>query len=282
VVAFLRNVPSHIFCFTVDVEESFPGGALAAKFFVDIFARYNIRGTFFATAEAIDKYPDLILRIIDEGHEIASHGYSHYHSSDKRPRGSGILDHLSHDELRLEVQRSAESGEKLGIRFKGYRAPSFGINEAALNVLSYFFEYDSSFVTNSLNHRRCFSQITKMAEEGKLRVFPVSRTPVLKIPMGGPYLLGLSNKAFLKNLFRLLPVEEPVIYYAHSFESMPLTRAGQRISPIKWFWYENRCGRNINEYYASFIETLLSLEFGFVRMDELLTLPCFSRCFGSP
>ena len=260
----------HLFCFTVDVEDSFPGGALAAKFFVDIFKRYKVKGTFFVTAEVINKHPEFVLQIIKEGHEIASHGYSHYRSSDKRPKGSGILDHLSGDDLVKEVQRSAESGDKIGIELKGYRAPSLRINAEGLKCLSAYFEYDSSFVKNSSNFRRCFKQQNQTILDTPIYEFPISKTSLIKVPFGGPYLLRFNLPFILKLLIHLLPHDRPVVYYAHSFEGIPLSRAGQKISFIKWLWYEMQCGKNIDRFYSFFIESLLSKGFVFIRMQDLL------------
>ena len=46
---------------------------------LDLLKKHNIVATFFSTVVFAKEIPDLIKRIIDEGHELASHTY--YHSN---------------------------------------------------------------------------------------------------------------------------------------------------------------------------------------------------------
>lgn len=47
---------------------------------LDLLAKYDAKATFFVIGERAEKYPDLILRLDNEGHEIANHTYTHPHS----------------------------------------------------------------------------------------------------------------------------------------------------------------------------------------------------------
>jgi polysaccharide deacetylase family protein (PEP-CTERM system associated) len=44
---------------------------------IDLFARKNVRATFFTLGWVAERHPDLIRRIVAGGHELASHGYDH-------------------------------------------------------------------------------------------------------------------------------------------------------------------------------------------------------------
>ena len=44
---------------------------------LDILAEYNVKATFFIIGENADMYPDVVDRILSEGHEVGSHTYSH-------------------------------------------------------------------------------------------------------------------------------------------------------------------------------------------------------------
>ena len=44
---------------------------------LDLFEKYNTKATFFCLAWVAERYPELIRRIVDDGHELASHGYDH-------------------------------------------------------------------------------------------------------------------------------------------------------------------------------------------------------------
>ncbi|HLZ50681.1 MAG TPA: polysaccharide deacetylase family protein [Candidatus Acidoferrum sp.] len=44
---------------------------------LDIFREHAVRATFFVVGGAAEQYPELVLRMKDEGHEVGSHSYSH-------------------------------------------------------------------------------------------------------------------------------------------------------------------------------------------------------------
>lgn len=52
-------------------------GAAATLQILDILEKHNIKATFFLTGEWSEKYPDIGKRIVDLGHEIGNHTFSH-------------------------------------------------------------------------------------------------------------------------------------------------------------------------------------------------------------
>lgn len=44
---------------------------------LEILKRFNVKATFFIVGAQAEKYPELVQRIYDEGHEIGNHTYSH-------------------------------------------------------------------------------------------------------------------------------------------------------------------------------------------------------------
>ncbi len=44
---------------------------------LDVLAERGVPGTFFVIGQQVEKYPALARRIVDEGHEIGNHSYSH-------------------------------------------------------------------------------------------------------------------------------------------------------------------------------------------------------------
>jgi polysaccharide deacetylase family protein (PEP-CTERM system associated) len=89
---------------------------------LDLLATHDTKATFFTLGWIAERYPELIRRIVREGHELASHGYGHQRASDLSEaaflddigRAKGILENLA------------------GCAVSGYRAPSFSIGTANL------------------------------------------------------------------------------------------------------------------------------------------------------
>lgn len=44
---------------------------------LDILKQYNVKATFFVIGENVRNYPDVVERIVNEGHEIGNHTYTH-------------------------------------------------------------------------------------------------------------------------------------------------------------------------------------------------------------
>lgn len=142
--------------FTVDVEEYFQVSALESHVprsawdsiesridvgmdrLLGLLEQHDARGTFFVLGWLADRRPDLVRRIVDEGHELASHGWDHARVT---TIGMGAF--------RESVRRSKDVLEQIaGIEVTGFRAPSFSIVpglEWALNILvEEGYLYDSS------------------------------------------------------------------------------------------------------------------------------------------
>ena len=67
-----------------------------------ILQKHAVTGTFFVQGMVADAYPGLIRSISEQGHELASHAWSH------RP-----LYTLSPNEFRVELQRSVDTLQQL-------------------------------------------------------------------------------------------------------------------------------------------------------------------------
>jgi len=46
---------------------------------IDIFAKYNIKVTFFVVGDWVDKYPESVKALVDAGHEVMNHSSEHAH-----------------------------------------------------------------------------------------------------------------------------------------------------------------------------------------------------------
>jgi polysaccharide deacetylase family protein (PEP-CTERM system associated) len=105
---------------------------------LSMMAETGSTGTFFTLGWIAERHPEMVRRIVREGHEMASHGYSHRRVAE-----------LSPAEFREEVRSTKRILEDLvGERVVGFRAPHFSIVpgcEWAFDVLlEEGYEYDSS------------------------------------------------------------------------------------------------------------------------------------------
>ena len=96
---------------------------------LDMLADCDTKATFFTLGWVAERYPQIVHRIVAEGHELASHGYGHERASD-----------LTEAAFTTDVTRAKKLLEDIaGVPVLGYRAPSFSIgigNLWAFDVLA--------------------------------------------------------------------------------------------------------------------------------------------------
>jgi polysaccharide deacetylase family protein (PEP-CTERM system associated) len=132
VEAFARVVDRNSWCsFASRVERN-------TERILDLFDERQIKGTFFILGWVADRYPHLVRRITERGHELACHSYWHQ-----------LIYKLTPDEFREDTLRAKNCIEQAaGAPIYGYRAPSFSITSRsvwALDILAQLgFRYDSS------------------------------------------------------------------------------------------------------------------------------------------
>ncbi len=120
---------------TIDVEDYFQVSAFAAHVpraswdsmpcrvernidrILELLEGAEVRATFFTLGWIAERYPQMIRRIVDTGHEVASHGYEHRRASEQ-VYGEFLAD------IRLA---KAVLEDIAGAGVNGYRAPSFSI-----------------------------------------------------------------------------------------------------------------------------------------------------------
>lgn len=107
-----------------DVRDSLPNGGkyrervpLMTEAYLNFLKYKDWKCTFFTVGKTAEKYPELLKRIIEEGHELALHSYSHIPVTKQSKEG------FNHD-----LKKNMESIKKAtGIIPVGYRAPIFSL-----------------------------------------------------------------------------------------------------------------------------------------------------------
>ncbi|HET7032134.1 MAG TPA: XrtA system polysaccharide deacetylase [Casimicrobiaceae bacterium] len=80
---------------------------------------YGARATFFTLGWVAERYPQLMRRIVDKGHELASHGFAHKRATEQSPQA--FFSDIQLAKVLLE--------DVSGVEVRGYRAPSFSVDD---------------------------------------------------------------------------------------------------------------------------------------------------------
>ena len=187
------------------------------KRLLELFAKHNIKSTFFVLGWVAERYPELIKEIHRQGHEIASHGYAHRRATEQ-----------TRQEFYDDVLRSKNHLEDLlGEKLIGYRAPSFSIgynNEWAFEVLAELgFAYSSSTypVKHDLYGTPDWPRFAYQRKEGIIEIpIPTHRFLGRQTPIGGGGYFRLYPYAFTKYLVTsyLEKEKQPYSFYFHPWE----------------------------------------------------------------
>jgi polysaccharide deacetylase family protein (PEP-CTERM system associated) len=187
-----------------------------------ILEEHNARATYFVLGWVAERYPQLVRRIADQGHEVASHGYAHKRATDQTP-----------EEFRQDVTRAKRLLEDIsGVAVNGYRAPSFSIghgNMWALESLSEAgYRYSSSIYPIRHDHYG-------MPNAPRFAFYPEGGGGILELPVTTVRLFNHNLPAGGGGYFRLLPYSasrwclkrvntldrQACIFYFHPWEIDP-------------------------------------------------------------
>src|ERR1051325_4852506 len=182
----------------------------------------NIQGTFFVLGWVAERFPEIVHRIIAEGHEVASHGYAH-----RRAGGQ------TKAEFRDDIRRAKAVLEGLcNGRIRGYRAPTFSISPddrwAYEILVAEGYEYSSSIYPISHDLYG-----TPHAPRRPFR--PLDDEAFLEVPLATVRLLNKNRPCAGGGCFRLLPYaisqwsirrlnnsdQMPCVFYCHPWEFDP-------------------------------------------------------------
>ena len=223
------RIPKNIF--TVDLEDWYQGNELvklkdkslyedridlSTNILLELLEKYKIEATFFVLAHTIEKKPELLKKIYNAGHEIASHGYSHE-----------LVYNQSKKEFFNETERSKKILEDItGSKVSGYRASNWSITEKSLWAIDILkeldFEYDSSiYPTKNYLYGIPNAPIEPYYHSNGLLEIPPSVYKFLnfKIPFSGGFFLR-ALPSFLVEFFlnRINHSGKFVLFYIHPWE----------------------------------------------------------------
>jgi polysaccharide deacetylase family protein (PEP-CTERM system associated) len=243
--------------FTIDVDEHFHDFALSAlappvtwddlpsrveanvERVLDLLAEHDVRATFFTLGWVAERHAQLIRKIVDDGHELASCGYAHVRATDQS-YGKFLAD------IRLA---KAVLEDVSGSPVKGFRAPGLSLvpsNFWAFDcVVEAGYRYSSSLYP--AGRRRGANDVPRFAHEIRpgLIEMPVSTVRALRanLPAGGSDTFRLLPYPFVRwSIRRIHAVDhQPAVFHFHPWEldldEPPLGGLGR---PVRYRHYANR------------------------------------------
>ena len=189
---------------------------------LDMFAEAQVQATFFTLGWVAKRHPALMRRIVDAGHEIASHGWDHARVF-RMDAGEFARD--------LELSRKVIE-DAAGLPVRGYRAPSFSIDQRtpwAYAVLAeQGFAYSSSVAPIAHDHYG-------WREAPRFAFRPLQGSDLVEIPVTTASFAGRRLAAGGGGFFRVLPYGfsrwairqvnrregRPAVFYFHPWEIDP-------------------------------------------------------------
>ncbi len=100
--------------------------------------KHDIKSTFFTCGWVADEYPNSVKDIVDQGHEIAGHGYLHEY-----------LDQLSLSEEKAVFRKMINSLSPFSDDITGFRAPYWRLSQNTLKLVAESgYIYDSSLFSD--------------------------------------------------------------------------------------------------------------------------------------
>jgi peptidoglycan/xylan/chitin deacetylase (PgdA/CDA1 family) len=101
-----------------------------------LLREYQLPGTFFIPGLTAERYPETVAQVLEAGHEVAHHSWSH-----RSPVDLGI------DGERADFERALKALQRAGAEVKGHRAALWEASWATPNLVAeYGLIYDSSLM----------------------------------------------------------------------------------------------------------------------------------------
>ena len=265
---------------TIDVEDYFQVSAFApyiprdqwnsrecrvernVERILHMLEEHKTQATFFTLGWIAERYPRLVQRIVDGGHELASHGYGHERASD-----------LTEAAFFADIDSAKKLLEDLsGQEIKGYRAPSFSIGTGNLWAFDCLeragYRYSSSIYPIKHDH---------YGMPDSPRFAHQIRTGLIEVPVTTARFFDRNWPSSGGGYFRLMPYamsrwlldhvnrvdRQSAIFYFHPWE---IDAAQPRIDGIN---AKTRFRHYVNLHRTEARIRRLLADFKWARMDEL-------------
>lgn len=266
---------------TIDVEDYFQVQAFAdvidrdhwedwprrvednTAWLLDRLAARGAHATFFTLGWVAERHAALIRRIVDAGHELASHGYGHQ-----------LVDRIGPEAFRADLNRARQTLEDAsGVAVIGYRAPTFSIGPHVPWAWSILEETGHSYSSSLFPVRHDLYG----TPDGSRVPFQPPGLALWEIPLttirrfsrnwpcaGGGYFRLLPYAVYRQSIAHLHRHEKtPAIFYTHPWEIDPGQPQVKGARAIARFRHRVNLGRMRPRF------TKLLSDFRWDRMDRI-------------
>ena len=231
---------------------------------LDLLDRHGVRATFFVLGWIAERSPQMVRRIVEAGHELASHGYAHIRATRQRP-----------EEFRDDVVRTKKLLEDIGgTRVRGYRAASYSIGAKNLWALDELYRAGYEYSSSIYPVRHDFGG---MPEAPRFAFRHGQGTGILEVPITTVQIAGRNFPCGGGGYFRLWPYrvsrwalkrvncvdQEPCVFYFHPWEIDPEQPRPKAIS------LKTRIRHYLNLRRMEARMSLLLMDFRWDRMDRI-------------
>ncbi len=234
---------------------------------LQLFDTHQVKATFFTLGWVAERFPALVRRMVEEGHEVASHGWSHVR-----------VTRQDADQFRADVTRTKALLEDItGLPVHGYRAASYSIGAGNLWALDVLQETGHSYSSSIFPIRH---DLYGMPEAPRF-AFQHGAAGLIEFPVTTVHWAGRNLPCSGGGWFRLLPYRvsraamrrvnqvdgQAAIFYFHPWEIDPAQPRQPGLDAKTRF----RHYLNLDRMEAR-LQRLLR-DFAWGRMDEVLFQP---------
>ena len=233
---------------------------------IDLCAKHNVKATCFVLGSVAKNKPQIVQKLLSNGHEIASHGYGHQ-----------LVYNMEPDKFKKDLIISCDILEQITAKkVTGYRAPCWSVNKENINWYYDILEecgikYSSSIypAETFLYGIKDFSQHIHFPDvKGKkskvLEVpVPVFKLLTKKIGFSGGFYLRLLPTWLIKmNISSRIQRDIPTFIYLHPRE-IDIAQPRLKLNKIENFihYYNiNRCEKKLENIINSYSDTFMPIE----------------------
>jgi len=218
------------------LEDGMKASIEGTTLILDILKEKGVRATFFCTGNFVMNAPDIMKRILDEGHEAACHGVDHWEPKPTDFRESKVI---------LE--------RETGVNAAGYRQPRmFAVDDSEIAAAGYIYNtsLNPAFIPGRYMHLS--TPRTYFMKDGVLQI-PASVSPWMRIPLFWLALHNFPKWFYIALVRRVLRKDGYFATYFHPWEFLELKAHPEWKMP---FIIKNHSGSQMCERLGWLIDTL--------------------------